>query len=196
VDSSRFERALSAIDAANAADPHHIEVRGARRPKELAHAELASEWVERLCEAPSEALRLAARAHHLQRWTLPRSDFPEGRKGYLQWRQALLERHAEAAGRILVECGYDADMAERVGHIIRRRNLTGDAESQVLEDALCLVFIETQLVDLAARLESGKMRDIGDKTLRKMSLRARELALELPIPESHVELLRALAAKI
>lgn len=187
--SERFARAIAAIDRANAEDPNQIEVRGKRLPKELAHAELAGEWVEKLAQPASEALRLAARAHHLRRWSLPRSDYPDGRKGYLTWRQALKQRHADEASRILDACGYDAQTVERVAQIILRKNLLGDVEAQVLEDALCLVFFETQLAELAARLDAPKMRDVGSKTLRKMSPAGRALALELPIGQDYLALL-------
>jgi len=167
-------------------------VRGETRPKELAHAELVGEWLPRLIDEPSEALRLAARAHHLRRWSIPRASHPMGRKGYLQWKQALLERHASEATEILARCGYDDALCERVSRIIRRRNRAGDPEAQALEDALCLVFFETQLAALAAQLETEKLRDVGIKTLRKMSPRGRELIFELPLPEATLELLREL----
>ena len=194
----RFERAIAAIDAANADDPVEIEVRGARRPKELAHAELASEWVRELVEDPGEALLLAARAHHLQRWSIPRSDHPDGRRGYLAWRRELMDLHARLAGGILAECGYDDETISRVKHIVLRRDLSrGDSDSQTLEDALCLIFFfETQLADLASRLEPERMRDVGLDTLRKMSFRGHELALGLPIDPAHLALLRELLAEL
>lgn len=188
----RFERAIAEIDRANADDPHQIEVRGELRPKELAHADLAGEWIERLVERPSEALRLATRAHHLRRWSLPRSDFPQGRSGYLVWRQALKQQHADEAARILEACGYDTTTIHSVTRIILRKNLTGSADAQALEDALCLVFFETQLVELAGKLDAEKMRDVAIKTLCKMSSRARDLALGLPIDPKYLELLREL----
>lgn len=192
MDPERFERAIAEIDRANADDPHQIEVRGELRPKELAHADLAGEWIERLVERPSEALRLATRAHHLRRWSLPRSDFPQGRSGYLVWRQALKQQHADEAARILEACGYDTTTIHSVTRIILRKNLTGSADAQALEDALCLVFFETQLVELAEKLDAEKMRDVAIKTLCKMSSRARDLALGLPIDPKYLELLREL----
>lgn len=165
----RFEAAIAAIDAANAADPNTIVVAGATRPKELAHAEMVSAWVRRLRPDASEALLLAARAHHLRRWAVPRSSYPEGRAGYLRWRRDLHERHAAEAAEILRAVGYDDDTVARVGEIIRKRNLAADPEVQALEDALCLVFLETQFADLAARTERAKMVDIVRKTVRKMT---------------------------
>lgn len=178
---ARLERALAAIDAANRDDPHTIEVRGAQRPKELAHAELVSEWIARLAPDASEALQLAGRAHHLRRWAIPRSDHPEGRSGYHRWRRALQDLHADEAAKILAEVGYEPALVERVRELIHKRALGRDPEVQVLEDALCLVFVETQYRELAERLDEEKLLDVTAKTLRKMSPRAIELALTLPL---------------
>jgi hypothetical protein len=162
------------------------------RPKELAHSELVTEWVRRLAPDASEPLLLAARAHHLRRWTIPRSSYPEGRAGYLKWRKALHEQHARDVGEILTDVGYDDDTIERVQTLVRKRGLGKDAEVQVLEDALCLVFVETQMHDLAARVEPDKMLDVVRKTLVKMSPEAIDLALELDLtPEDRAMLERA-----
>jgi hypothetical protein len=180
-DPERLRRALSEIDAVNAGDPNRLVVRGAERPKELAHAELVSEWVERLRPEPSEALRLAARAHHLRRWAIPRSEYPSGRTGYLRWRRALHDLHAAEAARILARCGYEPSVAARVGDLVRKRGLGRDPEVQALEDALCLVFLETQLHELAARLAPDTLLSVLRKTLRKMSPHAVQEALRLPL---------------
>lgn len=166
---TRFERAIAAIDAANAEDPHRIELGGELRPKERAHAELVTGWVERLSARPGEALLLAARAHHLRRWTLPRSEFPQGRAGYHRWRGELQRRHAEETSAILRESGYDDATVSRVSALICKRGLGEDPEVQVLEDALCLVFVGTQLREFASRHPDEKVVDVLVKSLRKMS---------------------------
>ena len=151
IDEDRLGRAVAAIDAANAADPNEIVVGGQRRPKELAHAELVTDWVVRLDPDADEALLLAARAHHLRRWSIPRASYPEGRAGYLKWRRTLHDQHAREVAEILEAVGYDEPTIARVQQLVRKRGLGSDPDVQVLEDALCLVFIETQLHDLAAR---------------------------------------------
>ncbi len=181
IDEDRLNRAVAAIDAANAADPNEIVVGGERRPKELAHAELVTRWVSRLDPAADEALLVAARAHHLRRWTIPRASYPEGRAGYLKWRRTLHDQHAREVAEILEAVGYDESTITRVQHLVRKRGLGSDPDVQVLEDALCLVFVETQLHDLAARLEPDKLADVVQKTANKMSPRALELALGLDI---------------
>jgi len=182
VSDERLRGALAAIDAANAGDPHTLLVRGQRRPKEQAHAELVSEWIAVLAPDASEALQIAGRAHHLRRWAIPRADHPEGREGYLRWRRALHDFHAEQTAAILAEHGYDTALIRRVSDLLHKRGLArGEPEAQVLEDALCLVFLETQYREIAERLSEEKLLDVTAKTLRKMSERAKELALELPL---------------
>ena len=193
-DAERLQRALAAIDAANAGDPHRLRVRGESRPKELVHAELMSEWVERLAPDPGEALRLAARAHHLRRWMIPRSEYPAGRRGYLRWRRALHVLHAREVAAILEAQGYDEGTIRRVQDLVQKKDLGRDAEVQILEDALCLVFLETQLHDLAAQLDDEKLLDVLGKTLRKMSPDAIQRAEELPLDAAARALLqRAIA---
>jgi hypothetical protein len=191
VDDDRLRRAIDAIDRANGADPTRIVVAGKKRPKELAHAEMVTGWIRRLATDPSEELLLAARAHHLRRWTIPRSSYPTGRPGYLRWRGALHEQHAGDVALILREVGYDDTTSARVQNLVRKHGLGTDPEVQVLEDALCLVFIEMQLRDLAARLDPAKLPGIVAKTKRKMSDRAIECALELELGLAERSLLEA-----
>lgn len=193
-ESERLSRALAAIDAANADDPQRIVVRGERRPKELAHAELVSEWVAKLRPEASEALRLAARAHHIRRWAIPRSAYPDGRRGYHRWRLALHDHHAQEVGRILAAEGYDPATTLRVQDLVRKKGLGTDPEVQTLEDALCLVFLETQLHDIAARLDGERLLDVLRKTLAKMSPHGIEEARRLPLdPADRAQLERAAA---
>jgi hypothetical protein len=166
-DGSRFERAIVAIDAANSDDPNSIEVRGQVRPKELAHADLMTEWVQRLDPDADEAQLLAARAHHLRRWSLPRTSYPEGRAGYLRWRTALRKQHAAEVAQLLIDVGYDSATVERVQVIVNK--VGADPSVQVHEDALCLVFLETQLASTVDQLGDEKMIGVIQKTVAKMS---------------------------
>jgi hypothetical protein len=183
VGDDRFESAVRAIDAANADDPHEIFVRGERRPKEQAHAELMTDWVRRLDPDADEAQLLAARAHHLRRWTVPRSSYPEGRSGYLRWRTDLRRRHAEQVGSLLSGVGYDDATVERVRQIVRKQGLGADPAVQTHEDALCLVFLETQLADTVDRLGDDRMVDIIRKTTAKMSAAGLAAVDDLPLRE-------------
>ena len=165
----RLAAALAAIDAANAGDPNVITVDGIERPKELAHAELMTRWVRTLDPDCSDEQVLAARAHHLRRWTIPRAGYPDGRSGYLRWRTALKRQHGDDVGAILRDAGYDDESVARVQAIVTKRGLGQDQAVQVHEDALCLVFLETQLDELASKMGDDKTVDILQKTANKMS---------------------------
>jgi hypothetical protein len=190
----RLAAALAAIDAANADDPNLITVDGVERPKELAHAELMTRWVRTLDPQCSDEQVLAARAHHLRRWTIPRASYPDGRSGYLRWRTALKRQHAEEVGAILREAGYDDESVARVQAIVRKRGLGHDRAVQVHEDALCLVFLETQFDELARKMGNDRMVDILQKTAKKMSSAGLEAARTLHFSSSATALLeRALS---
>jgi hypothetical protein len=179
----RFAQAVAAIDRANADDPHTIVVAGVEQPKELAHAELMTAWVRRLDPDASVEQLLAARAHHLRRWTVPRQSYPEGRGGYLRWRTALRNQHGDDVARILMAAGYEADVVDRVRQIVRKENLRSDPAVQTHEDALCLVFLATQLEGVAEQLGDEKTVEVLAKTLAKMSDRGIDFALTLPLSE-------------
>lgn len=176
----RFARAIACVDAANALDPNREEVDGRSRPKELLYAERLTAMLARFAPDGSETLKVAARCQHVERWTIPRSDYPLTRTGYEQWRARLRDFHAERAGAIMLEVGYDAATIARVGALIRKERLKVDAEAQALEDVVALVFMESYLGDFVARhasYDEAKLVDILRKTARKMSSRGREFAL-------------------
>ncbi len=193
-DSTCFQQAIAAIDAANADDPFTLTVDGEALPKELTHAEMMTRWVLELEPEASEELRLAARAHHIRRWMIPRSTFPAGRTAYLRWRRALHSVHAELTAAILEDCGYPRRTAERVAALVQKADLlqAGDSDAQTLEDALSLVFFDTQLEPLLDDLDDRQLRRALGRTWRKMSPNGQAAALRLTLSERAVETLNRL----
>jgi hypothetical protein len=185
--SPRYDAAVAAIDQANADDPNSVEVRGQRVALALIHGRLAAEWIEQLVDDLDEILLLAARAHHLRRWELRRDSYPSGRAGYLRWRRDQKIRHATDVAAILGACGYEQAEIERVQRLIRREPVDG---AQAVEDAACLVFIETQLASFAERTDHALTIDVIRKTARKMSPRGLELVAAIPLGETEPALLR------
>jgi hypothetical protein len=177
--SDRFDAAIQRFDEANSRDPRKDVVGGVEHPRELLHARRLSEWVMRLNPESSEPLRLAARCQHICRWTIPRDTYPEGRAGYLRWRKRLQEFHAETSAKILREVGYGEDVINRVRDLNLKKGLGTDPECQTLEDALCLVFLEFQLAELASRTDEETMLNAIRKTWAKMSEQGRREALAL-----------------
>lgn len=184
-----FAAAVIAIDTANAADPTMIVVRGSNHPLALIHGQLAAEWVERLHPEADETWLLAARAHHLRRWEVPRSDYEVGKAGYLKWKRDQRARHAQDVGALLAEVEYETDGIGRVRALVRREHLATDAGSQAVEDAACLVFIETQLADIATKLDHDHLIDVIRKTAKKMSPEALAAVAQIPLGEAETSLL-------
>lgn len=178
-DPQRFESALRRFDEENSRDPNHEAVDGIPHPRELLYAQRLVNRVLRLCPGASEELRLAARCQHICRWEIPRQSYPMTRAGYLQWRATLKKFHAQKAGDILREAGYPEEVIRRVQDLNLKKHFPDDPEARVLEDALCLVFLEFQLADLAARTAEDKTINALQKSWQKMTEAARAEALKL-----------------
>jgi hypothetical protein len=177
---ARFEAAVAGFDAANAEDPSFDIVDGARRPTALVYAERMTAMLARFVPDASETLALAARCQHSERWKIPRNDYPMTRAGYQEWRARLRDFHADRAGDILRDAGYDDPTIARVRALIRKERLKSDPEAQALEDVVALVFLESYLADFVAThadYDETKLVDILHKTGRKMSARGRASAL-------------------
>ena len=125
---------------------------------------------------------------------IARSEFPPGRDGYRRWRTTLAAYHAQTAGAILREAGYGDATVARVEALVRKVRLKADADTQTLEDVICLVFLEHYLPAFATKHDDAKLVDILRKTWRKMSERGRSAALELDLaPEIRTLVERAIA---
>ena len=180
-----IEEAIARFDALNGQDPKTVRDGEADRPRELVLAERLSVWVEKVVPEASDALRLAARCQHLKRFAFPRSEYPEGRVGYLKWRRDLKSFHAARAAEIMRDCGYDEAEIGRVANLVKKVNLKSDPDAQALEDVACLVFLETQYTAFSRKHEPEKIIAILQKTWRKMSPHGQAAALELKLaPES------------
>jgi hypothetical protein len=178
-DPARFAEACRRFDQQNAEDPQMEACEGGLRPRELVYAERLTRWVLKLAPNASEALRLAARCQHLRRWMIPRDQYPMTRAGYLEWRSTLKQFHADQGSAVLREVGYPESMVTRVRELNLKRNLASDPEMQVLEDALCLVFLQWQFGELARKTDEAKTVNALRKSWRKMSPAGRAEALKL-----------------
>jgi hypothetical protein len=193
----RFGAVIAAIDSANFQDPNRIDVGGRSEPVELAYGRRMSKMLDRFRPEASEALKIAARAQHIERWTSSRADYPEGRVGYLRWRTDLKNYHAQRAGELMGQCGYSSEIIARVQSLIRKERLKYDAEAQALEDVICLVFLEHYFEDFANKHAEEKVIDILRKTWAKMSEKGQGEALTLALVPAAQELLtRALGVTL
>jgi hypothetical protein len=189
-----YLRARGAIDAIHAQDP---ELRDGR-PAELVYADAVEAWLLRLIPDAEAVLRLAARAQHLERWSLPRSAYPQDRPGYHRWRTEQYRRQGALARTLCVDAGLSEADALRVEALVAKTRLA-EVDGQAIEDAACLVFLDREIEGFAANHSDytpERYIDILRKTMRKMSAAAREAALTLPLPEPFAGLVRTAATSL
>lgn len=193
-DAERLVEAIRRIDDANAEDPRTEAANGVDQPRELLFTHRVYEWVMRLVADPPEALLLAARAHTLRRWLVPRDRYPMTNLGYHEWRDACAAFHAEEAERILLDVGYPRTTIDRVTALITKRDWESDPEGRTLEDADCLAFLESKLHHYLDDWDEEKAIGILRRTLRKMTPQGRVLAATLKLDPRCLELLRRAGA--
>jgi hypothetical protein len=189
----RLTAALDRIDQLNREDPASDLWEGAPQPREWVYSQRLTNWVLRLRPNASDALRIAARGQHIRRWTIPRGQYPRNRAGYLKWRETLKRFHADEVASVMRQAGYaDAEIA-RVRALILKQGLGADPETQALEDALCLIFLETQFHQLRGKTAPATMAQVLRKTWAKMSDQAKAIAHSLPMEPEDRRTLEAAA---
>jgi hypothetical protein len=188
---STYEKAVALIDAANKEDPNRVSADGKDWPKELLYSYRMLDMLERYTPDADEAMRLAIRAQHIQRWKSPRDAYPAGRIGYLKWRKDLYKIQANTAVELLVQAGYGDDVVERVRNAVAKKNIQGNSDTQLLEDVTDLVFMEHYMLEFVGKhpdYSEEKWIDIIQKTWHKMSDQAHDFVLSgnIALPESLV----------
>mgnify|MGYP001084932053 FL=1 len=189
---SLLQRTIELIDQANAEDPNLVEHDGRQWPKELLYSHQMTRWLNALEPQASEALQIAARAQHIRRWQVPRETYPMTREGYLAWRKYMYDFHADQAAAIMQQVGYDQATIDRVRFLLRKQQLKADPESQTLEDAAALVFLEGYFAEFRARkdYDDQKWANILRRTWLKMSERGRAQAMQLPLDDESRRLIQ------
>lgn len=196
---STFEKAVSLIDAANSEDPNQVTADGNNWPKELLYSRRMSDMLQRFAPAADDAVKLAVRAQHVQRWKSPRDAYPMNRIGYLQWRKDLYKIQAQTAADLLAEAGCDDDVISRVREAVAKKGIKENPDTQLLEDVTDLVFMEHYLLEFVGKhpdYDEEKWLDIIRKTWKKMSDPAQQFALSgsIQLPESLLPLIQKAVA--
>jgi hypothetical protein len=179
---SRLEQLFTRIDELNAQDPEQADDGATSVPAALLYGRRMSQILETFDPEASEELAIAARGQHIERWLRPRTDYPEGREGYLAWRRDAARYHAERVTGLMASCGYDEAARERVSGLMRKKHLKADPEVQTLEDVACLVFLRWYAGAFSHKHAMEKVLPSISKTAAKMSARGRAAALDLNLP--------------
>jgi len=180
---NKLEKAFELFDAFNKQDPGTITWEGVIYPAEYFYAVQLYNWVLKLAPAASEMVLLASRSQHIGRWKVPRNSYPEGKSAYLRWRTDLAKYHAETAGQLMLQAGYNLKEVKYIQQIIRKEQLRTNPEVQVIENALCLVFLQFQYEDFIVKHDDKKVITIIKKSWTKMTEPGRNAALTLHFSE-------------
>lgn len=190
-----FEKAIDLIDQENSKDPNQEVFEGKTSPKELLYSQRMTAVLLDFEPNATHEVQIAARAQHIARWQIARSSYPMDRVGYLKWRQELKKFHADLTASILIKSGFDQSFADRVSFLIEKKLLKKDAETQLLEDVICLVFLTYYYEDFIQKHEQEKLIDIVLKTWGKMSEKGHQAALKLSYSEKGLAIIQAALAK-
>ena len=179
--SDQLNAVIAAIDDLNSEDPNILKLDGYARPSEQVYSERMTARLQKFYPNAGEELQIAARAQHVQRWKSSRKDFPEGKAGYYRWRTELGRMHAEVAANLMESEGYDNESVEQVKKLLTKQGIKQNQDVQILEDVICLVFLEFYFLPFAEKHSEPKVIDIVQKTWKKMSERGQQAALQLDL---------------
>jgi hypothetical protein len=185
-----FQNASVWIDAENAQDPNSEIYQSKAYPKELLYSNRMYERLMDFYPNASEELQIATKAQHICRWKMPRESYPMDRVGYLKWREDLKKFHAETTAKILQKAGYTDEFISRVSFLIEKKLLKKDAETQLLEDVICLVFLEYYFDPFVQKHDREKMKNIILKTWNKMSEKGHQEALKINFSDVNLQLIK------
>jgi hypothetical protein len=185
-----FQNAITWIDAENAQDPNHEIYQSVTYPKELLYSNRMYERLMDFYPNASEAVQIASKAQHICRWKIARESYPMDRVGYLKWREDLKKFHAQTTAVILEKAGYSKEFIARVSFLIEKKLLKKDAETQLLEDVICLVFLKYYLDPFVHKHDREKMKNIILKTWNKMSETGHKEALKIKYSDANLELIK------
>lgn len=185
-----FQNASAWIDAANAQDPNSEIYQSKTYPKELLYSNRMYERLMNFHPNASEAVQIATKAQHICRWEMPRESYPMDRVGYLKWREDLKKFHAKTTAEILVKAGYSQEFIDRVSFLIEKKLLKKDEETQLLEDVICLVFLEHYLDPFVQKHDTEKLKNIILKTWNKMSETGHQEALKINYTDANLQLIK------
>ena len=185
-----FQKASAWIDAENAQDPNSEIYQSNSYPKELLYSNRMYERLMDFYPNASEAVQIASKAQHICRWKMPRESYPMDRVGYLKWREDLKKFHAQTTAEILEKTGYSQEFIARVSFLIEKKLLKKDEETQLLEDVICLVFLEYYFDAFVQKHDREKMKNIILKTWNKMSENGHQEALKINFSEANLQLIK------
>ena len=126
-------------------------------------------------------LQMAAQCQRISRWSIPRTTFSMDKKGYYQWRAAIMEHQLSVTSSVLKQAEINQQSIEIVVDTLKNKADKTNINASIIEDTACLTFIKWYLVPFAGQFDPEKAKVILQKTANKMSERGLKLIPELQL---------------
>lgn len=164
-----YKKACLAIDEVHAEDTNKEIVDGVEMAAELIYSRRMLGVLTEFSVDANFKMKLAVQCQHFERWTIARNLYPMDKKGYYQWRKAVLEYQINRMTEVLSNCGFATNNIHQISDILQNRGKKEHIDGQVLEDVACIVFVEWYLPAFAEKHDPEKVIDIVKKTTKKIS---------------------------
>lgn len=164
-----YKNATLEIDKVHALDKSEAEENGIIYPAEWLYSKRMLMTLDLLNERCSLLMKLAVQCQHLERWGVPRSDYPYDRRGYHTWRRAVMDYQLQRTVEALTPTGIKEEDMQWITQTLKEQGNKLNHDAQVITDTACLVFLKWYMEPFSTKHESEKVKDILKKTMRKMS---------------------------
>ena len=125
-------------------------------PYNSCHLLKTLEWLDRICPGSREAVRLAALTHDMER-AFPGADQPVSKTlSDPVYYRLHSERSARIVGAWLRDNGSDETLTRDVEELIRKHEVGGSPEANLVQAADSLSFLETNIDLFLTFVRSGK----------------------------------------
>jgi hypothetical protein len=164
-----YRQATNIIEKAHSIDSSRETENNILYPSELLYSIRMLSMLDIVRPDNDYVLKLAAQCQHLMRWNVARDLYPYDRKGYHQWRRAVMDYQLQQTMKILTGVNIEADDIQIITEALKNQGNKSNSNSQIIEDTACLVFIKWYLEPFASKHENIKIIEILKKTMQKMS---------------------------
>lgn len=192
VNKNQYTDALALIDGIHNQDPNSETIDGVEIKAELLYSKRMLEVLEKVAPEASMELKLAAKCQHISRWSIPRATFSLDKKGYYQWRAAIMEHQLSVTTSILKQAEINEQSIEIIVDTLKNKADKTNHNASIVEDTACLTFIKWYLVPFAGQFDAAKAKIILQKTACKMSERGLALIPELELSKEVLDILKIL----
>ena len=177
----QYIKAVELINSVHNQDPNSETIDGVDIKAELLYSQRMLDILQKVQPNASLELQLAAQCQHISRWSIPRTTFSMDKKGYYQWRAAIMEHQLSVTSSVLKQAEINEQSIEIVVDTLKNKADKTNINASIIEDTACLTFIKWYLVPFAGQFDPEKAKVILQKTVGKMSERGLKLIPELQL---------------